>query len=99
MRILNSGVSAGYRGGWLLGGMVLPAQLPAQIIPSNEYALLNQVTAPAGFVSTVAPQELFSVQAEVSPATLQDVAAFKLAAGPNWKFYVDRRSGAMALVE
>ncbi len=71
----------------------------AQLLPQNEYALLNQVYAPAGHVATVVPQPLIDVQSEVSPATLADVNAFSAAAGPGWRFFVDRRSGGMALVE
>ena len=62
-------------------------------------ALQAQVVAPAGFVATVAPVELSKVQDEVPAETLAAVSAFEAEAGPGWRFYVDRRSGGMALVE
>lgn len=75
--------------------------LPAQAVvkPSHQDELHSKTLAPAGFVATVAPQELSEVRAEVEPALLDAVAAFQDEAGPHWKFYVDRRSGGMALVE
>ena len=80
--------------------LVLPGLgLGAQIVPRSQYALMDSVINRAGYNGTVAPQDLLQVQAEVDAATLQDVANFKSAAGPNWSFYVDRRSGGMALVE
>src|SRR5580765_142881 len=61
--------------------------------------LQTRVLAPAGFVATVAPVELSSVLDQVPADTLSTVAAFQAAAGPDWRFFVDRRSGGMALVE
>ncbi|HEX2251780.1 MAG TPA: Ig-like domain-containing protein [Thermoanaerobaculia bacterium] len=62
-------------------------------------ALDALVKAPAGFVATIAPQPLAEVAGEVDPALLADVDAFRAAHGPAWSFFVDRRSGGMALVE
>ena len=62
-------------------------------------SLNTRVLAPAGFVATVAPAELSTVIEEVSAETLAAVSAFEAEAGPDWRFYVDRRSGGMALVE
>ncbi|MFP5284987.1 MAG: hypothetical protein ACLGI9_04550, partial [Thermoanaerobaculia bacterium] len=61
--------------------------------------LHSLVVAPAGFVATPAPRELSLVQSELSAATLADISAFRSAAGSAWSFWIDRRSGAVALVE
>src|SRR5262245_45611521 len=61
--------------------------------------LQTRVLAPAGFVATVVPVELSSVLDQVPADTVSAVAAFQAAAGPDWRFFVDRRSGGMALVE
>lgn len=81
----------------LLGLLSLAAS--AQVVPQNQYALMDSVIAPTGYVATVSPVPLIDVQSEMDPATLQQIANFKLEAGQNWSFYVDRRSGGMALVE
>jgi len=62
-------------------------------------SLQSRVVAPAGFNATVVPVELSRVLEEVPAETLAAVSAFEAEAGSNWKFYVDRRSGGMALVE
>lgn len=70
----------------------------AAVVPQPE-PLHGLVMAPAGFVATPAPRELSLVQGELSAATLTEVSAFRSAAGPDWSFWIDRRSGAVALVE
>ncbi len=70
----------------------------AQVVPQAD-PLRTKVVAPAGFVATPAPQELSTVLNEISAATLGDISSFQVAAGQNWKFYIDRRSGGVALVE
>jgi hypothetical protein len=64
-----------------------------------EEPLQSRVVAPAGFVATVVPVELSRVLDEVPADTLSAVSAFEAEAGPGWRFYVDRRSGGMALAE
>ncbi|HWN40691.1 MAG TPA: hypothetical protein VNW71_00630 [Thermoanaerobaculia bacterium] len=81
-----------------LGGFALATILPATVVPQPE-PLHSLVVAPAGFVATPAPRPLSLVQSELSPATLDDVSAFRSAAGSAWTFWIDRRSGAVALVE
>jgi hypothetical protein len=70
----------------------------AAVVPQLE-PLHSLVAAPAGFVATPAPRPLSLVQGELSAATLADISAFRSAAGPGWQFWIDRRSGAVALVE
>ncbi len=86
---------------WLLL-VILPTipavPLRATVAPQAE-PLQALVRAPAGFVATPAPRPLAAVETELSAATRAAVDAFHAAAGPEWSFYVDRRSGAMALVE
>lgn len=67
-----------------------------QVVPRHADLLLSKVVAPAGFVATVAPEAL---GAQADPATASDATAFRLASGGNWKFWVDRRSGGVALAE
>lgn len=78
----------------LLGASASHAAVVAQPEPMHSLVL-----APAGFVATPAPRELSRVEGELSPATLADIASFRSAAGPAWSFWIDRRSGAVALVE
>jgi hypothetical protein len=61
--------------------------------------LSSQVFSPAGFVATVVPVELSRVADEVPAETMAAVSAFEAEAGTDWRFYIDRRSGGMALVE
>jgi hypothetical protein len=75
------------------------AQNAYAIRPPVADPLTSQVLAPAGFVATVAPVELSKVIDEVPAETMAAVSAFEAEAGPGWRFYVDRRSGGMALVE
>ncbi|HKQ61050.1 MAG TPA: hypothetical protein VJS92_07150 [Candidatus Polarisedimenticolaceae bacterium] len=84
----------------LLGTLVI-AQAQAFRAPVGEplQSLQTQVLAPAGFVATVVPVELSEVLDQVPAETLSAVSAFEAEAGPHWRFYVDRRSGGMALVE
>lgn len=82
----------------VLSGLALAPSLTATVVPQVE-PLHGLVLAPAGFVATPAPRELSLVQAELSAATLGDIDAFRSAAGPAWTFWIDRRSGAVALVE
>lgn len=82
----------------VLAGLALAPSLTATVVPQVE-PLHGLVLAPAGFVATPAPRELSLVQAELSAATLGDITAFRSAAGPAWTFWIDRRSGAVALVE
>ncbi|MEA2558559.1 MAG: hypothetical protein QOH06_63 [Acidobacteriota bacterium] len=82
----------------VLGGFALATILPATVVPQPE-PLHSLVVAPAGFIATPAPRPLSLVQSELSPATLDDVSAFRSAAGSAWTFWIDRRSGAVALVE
>src|SRR5215218_1174159 len=70
----------------------------AAVVPQPE-PLHSLVQAPAGFVATPAPRPLSQVQSELSPATLAEISAFRSAAGSAWQFWIDRRSGAVALVE
>jgi hypothetical protein len=62
-------------------------------------SLHSRVVAPAGFNATVVPVELSKVLDEVPARTLAAVSAFEAEAGPHWRYYIDRRSGGMALVE
>jgi hypothetical protein len=71
----------------------------AVVIPHSQSTLLAKRLSPLGFVATSAPQELQQVAAELGAAATDAVAAFQAEAGPAWRFYVDRRSGGMALVE
>ncbi|HWM94489.1 MAG TPA: hypothetical protein VN493_27285 [Thermoanaerobaculia bacterium] len=82
----------------VLGGLALVPTLAATVVPQLD-PLHGLVVAPAGFVATPAPRELSQVQGELSAATLADVSAFHSAAGSEWKLWIDRRSGAVALVE
>jgi fibronectin type 3 domain-containing protein len=70
----------------------------AQIKPRHSDVLLNKVIAPAGFVATVAPESSDALAAQLDGATLGDINAFRQSAGA-WKFFVDRRSGGVALAE
>jgi hypothetical protein len=79
---------------WLSGGLALGVRAPI-----GDEPLQTRVVAPAGFVATVAPVDLTEVRDEVSPQTLSAVAAFESEAGSGWRYFVDRRSGGMALVE
>ncbi|MES1244854.1 MAG: hypothetical protein ABUT39_24815 [Acidobacteriota bacterium] len=90
-RLLSAALAA-------LGGLALAPGLSATVVPQVD-PLHGLVQAPAGFVATPAPRELSLIQAELGPAILGDVAAFRSAAGPDWTFWIDRRSGAVALVE
>src|SRR6187402_3255085 len=82
-------------------GILALSHAPVRAVraPLPEDALQSNVLAPAGFVATVAPVELSKVLDEVPAQTLSAVSAFEAEAGSNWRFYVDRRSGGMALVE
>ncbi len=82
----------------VLSGLALPATSPATVVPQPD-PLHSLVVAPAGFVATPAPRELSLIQSELSQATLADIAAFRSTAGPDWNVWIDRRSGAVALVE
>src|SRR6187549_915110 len=90
-RLLSAALAA-------LGGLALAPCLTATVVPQVD-PLQGLVQAPAGFVATPAPRELSLVQAELGSATLGDITAFRSAAGPAWEFWIDRRSGAVALVE
>jgi fibronectin type 3 domain-containing protein len=82
-----------------LGFLILfLAALPlfGQVVPRHSDLLLSKVVAPAGFVATVAPEPLGT---QADPLTAADANAFRAASGGNWKFYVDRRSGGIALAE
>lgn len=78
--------------------LLLGATAQGQVVPQSD-PLHVKVLAPAGFVATPVPQELSRIQSELSPALLGDIASFKSAAGESWKVYIDRRTGAAALVE
>lgn len=82
----------------VLSGLALPAPSAATVVPQPD-PLHSLVVAPAGFVATPAPRELSLIESELSQATLADIAAFRSAAGPEWNVWIDRRSGAVALVE
>ncbi|HET9228549.1 MAG TPA: hypothetical protein VFR31_17865, partial [Thermoanaerobaculia bacterium] len=82
----------------VLGSLSLALPLPAAVVPQPE-PLHSLVVAPAGFVATPAPRPLSLVQSELSAATLADISSFRSAAGTSWSFWIDRRSGAVALVE
>jgi hypothetical protein len=82
----------------VVGGLWLAASSQAQVVPQSE-PLHSFVVAPAGFVATPAPRELSRVESELSSATLADISSFHAAAGPSWNVWIDRRSGAVALVE
>lgn len=58
-----------------------------------------RIVSPVQFVATPSPDEWTEVQGQLPSATLADIASFQGSHGPNWRFYVDRRSGAMSLVE
>ncbi|HEV3457908.1 MAG TPA: hypothetical protein VHG32_15195, partial [Thermoanaerobaculia bacterium] len=82
-------------------GLSLLAAHPgaAVVSPRSDSSVLAKRLSPLGFVATSAPQELPQVAAEVTSATHDAVASFQAEAGPAWRFYIDRRSGGMALVE
>src|SRR5688572_23673268 len=91
---------------FLVLGRSVAALLLLSGVPASQAAVVPQpeplhalVQAPAGFVATPAPRELSQVEGELSAATLADIASFRSAAGPAWSFWIDRRSGAVALVE
>jgi hypothetical protein len=79
-------------------GALLPSYVYALREPVAE-ALHARVLAPAGFNATVVPVELSRIADEVPAATLAAASAFDAESGHGWRFYVDRRSGGMALVE
>lgn len=82
----------------VLGSFMLMMPLPAAVVPQPE-PLHALVVAPAGFTATPAPRPLSLVQGELSSDTLADISSFRSAAGTSWSFWIDRRSGAVALVE
>src|SRR5687768_13941385 len=71
----------------------------AYTVPKHADPLKASVRAPAGFVATVVPEDYSALQGQVDGATNDQVSAFLRAAGPEWRFYVDRRSGGMAMVK
>lgn len=77
--------------------LTLPAL--AVIEPRTSGSLRDQVIAPPGFSATVVPQPLSDVLGELDETTRADLSRFASDAGETWAFYVDRRSGGMALVE
>ncbi len=80
-----------------VGVLVATAALQAQRMPDAE-PMHGFVRAPAGFVATPAPAALASLQGEIDPAVVAEAEAFRATHG-DWRFYVDRRSGAIALAE
>src|SRR5687768_16987299 len=80
-----------------VGVLLATAALHAQRTPDAE-PMHGFVRAPAGFVATPAPAALASLQGEIDPAVVAEAEAFRATHG-EWRFYVDRRSGAIALAE
>src|SRR5437867_1714983 len=80
------------------GCLVSSSPAMALLVPTSR-PLESRSVSPAGFVATVAPQELSAVRAELDPSVLTAISSFKNEAGQDWRFYVDRRSGGMALAE
>lgn len=72
-----------------LGAVTVPAPSPLAAHGVGEY----------GFVATIVPQPMDAIAAELPSALLAERDDFLAAAGPAWTFYVDRRSGAVALAE
>jgi len=82
-----------------LGGALLFSPAIALVRPRLETPLRDVAVGSPGFQATVVPQPLEAVKDEIAQAVLDDVAALKTSAGDDWTFYVDRRSGGMALAE
>ena len=82
-----------------LMALLAAAPTSALIQPRTATPLRDVSVSSVGYVATVVPQPLESVMSEVGEDTLADVSHFRAASGPGWAFYVDRRSGGMALAE
>ena len=80
-----------------VGVLLAATSLQAQRMPDAE-PMHGFVRAPAGFVATPAPAALASLGSEIDPAVVAEAEAFRATHG-DWRFYVDRRSGAIALAE
>ncbi len=84
----------------ILGGALLAAPSAVYAVRVTGGSTLDaRVIAPVGFVATVVPVELSKVIDQVPAETLSAVSAFEAEAGTSWRFYLDRRSGGMALAE
>ncbi|MGH9868477.1 MAG: hypothetical protein ACREAA_09985 [Candidatus Polarisedimenticolia bacterium] len=82
-----------------IGCALMGAPAGAALQPRHVESLGERVMAPYAFVATSVPQDLSEVQEELDGALLSQVSEFLAEAGPDWSFWVDRRSGGMARVE
>lgn len=82
-----------------MAALLVAAPASALVKPRTVTPLRDVAVSSPGFNATVVPQSLESVQGEVGEETLVDAAHLRAAAGDEWSFYVDRRSGGMALAE
>jgi hypothetical protein len=82
-----------------LAAALVAAPASALVKPRTVTPLRDVAVSSPGFQATVVPQPLESVRSELGEAALNDVASLRAASGEDWAFYVDRRSGGMALVE
>lgn len=98
LRVLSRQPILTLAGCLLAAGAVATTPIYAIRAPVAE-PLSARVLAPAGFVATVVPVEISKLPDEIPADTLAAVSAFEAEAGPDWRFFIDKRSGGMALVE
>ena len=79
--------------------LLVAAPASALVEPRTATPLRDVAVSSPCFQATVVPQLLESIKREVGEATLHDVDSLRASAGAEWTFYVDRRSGGMALAE